>query len=115
MKRKHPFLLGCLWAVAALLLSPPSHGEDPGPGSGGKAGAKTDSPSPIRQKAKEEMRALQKDTQRAGQEIQRSTRGLPAEAGKEFKKTGRALKNAGKEMKDSAQESLQDLKKVFQK
>jgi len=46
------------------------------------------------------MGAVKKDSQKIGQDVQQSAKELPAQAGKEFKKTGSALKKTGKESKE---------------
>ncbi len=109
------FSLLWFWALSGLFSPVPSRGEDRSPGADGKAGVKQSTSGTLKGKAKEEMKAVQKDTKRAGQEIQQSTQELPSKAGKEFKKTGSALKKAGKEIKDNAEESFEDVKKLLKK
>jgi len=115
MKRILIFSLLWFWVMSCLVFPPLSRGEDQSPGSPGQAGAKPSPSGTVKEKAKEEMKEVQKDAHRAGQEIKKSTQELPGQAGKEFKKTGRALKDAGKEIKDNAQESFEDLKKLLKK
>lgn len=61
------------------------------------------------------MEAVKKDSQKIGQDVQQSAKGLPAQAGKEFKKTGSTLKKTGKELKESAEETVDDIKKLLKK
>lgn len=103
------------WALSGMLSPVPSRGEDPSPGVGGQVGGKQSTWENVKGRAKEEMKAEQKDAKRAGQEIRLSTQELPPKAGKEFKNTGRALKNAGKEIKDNAKESFEEIKKQLKK
>jgi hypothetical protein len=115
MKKFLIFSLLWFWAVSGLFCPVPSWGEDRSPGADGQAGAKQSTSETLKGKAREEMKAIQRETQRAGQEIQQSTKELPSQVGKEFKKTGSALKEAGTEIKENAKESFEDIKKLLKK
>ncbi len=106
MKRFLAFSSFFFWALILLFFPAPS------PAGDSKAG-----PSDILNgKAKEEMEAVKKDSQKIGQGVQQSAKELPAQAGKEFKNTGRsALKKTGKELKESAEETVDDIKKLLKK
>ncbi len=105
MKRLLVFSYFFFWALILLLFPAPC------PAGDSKAG----SSNTLKEKAKEEMEAVKKDTLKIGQDVKQSAKELPAQAGKEFKKTGSSLKEAGKELTESAKETAGEIKKMFQK
>ena len=113
MRKLFIFSLLWFWALSGLLFPVPCRGEDRSPGAGQREGGKPGTSETLKGKAKQEMKAVQKDSKRAGHEIRQSTKELPSQAGKEFKKTGSALKKAGKEIKDNTKESFENVKKLF--
>jgi gas vesicle protein len=71
---------------------------------------------PTRSKGKPKRNgSLKKDSKKIGQDVLQSTKELPAQAGKEFKKTGNALKETGKELKESIKETVEEIKKTIKK
>jgi len=105
MKRFVPFSSFFILALI-LLLSPASS-----PAGDSKGGTS----ETLKGKAKEEMETVKKESLKAGQDFKQSAKELPAQAGKEFKKTGTALKETGKELKESIKESVDEIKKTFTK
>ena len=58
---------------------------------------------------------MKKDSQKIGQDALQSAKELPAQAGKEIKKTENALKETGKELKESIKETVEEIKKTIKK
>ena len=105
MKRWLAFSSFFFWALLLLLFAAPSPADD------SKAGPS----DTLKGKAKEEMEAVKKDSQKIGHDVLQSAKELPAQAVKEFKKTGSALKETGKELKKSIKETVDDIKKTLRK
>jgi len=105
MKRWLVFSNSFFWALILFLAPALSLAGD----------SKSGTSDTLKGKAKEELEAVKKGSQKLGQEVKQSAKEISAQAGKEFNKAGITLKEAGKEIKESVKETVDDIKKTLKK